>query len=1196
MKRHISILTFLLCAFAAVGWTGAANAATAGYPYYTNSGTTSSDASVVSSEDGVNYTAFPPAGRKVGNWGWADTKAEAMQYGNKDSWSDPAVTATSYSLAGIANANYAKVLFDYITFKVSFNANGGAGTMEAIADKNIDSSITLTANAFSKTGYHFDHWENDLGKTFENKASVSGSDFWDSATAEFHADLKAIWVANTYTVKFDANGGSGSMANESFTYDSAKALTANAFTKSGYAFAGWATNATAGAVVYADKASVKNLTAVNGGTVNLYARWTAKTYTVTFDGNGGTPSTSSKTVTYGSNYGQLATCSRTGYTLDGWYTAASGGTKVEATTTVTITANQTLYAHWTPVTYTITYNGLKTGATHSNPATYTIESDTITFSAPTAVVGFTFNGWSPASLAKGSTGNKTVTASYLTQIEYPTPPAYELAYNGGQQTIASGGNMSASGNQATNPGSYTAVFTPNSGYCWKDGTTANYSFNWKIVNAKIENASVRQSGTLTYTGKPQQATVYTSATIKGSSTPTWKYSTSQGGYTTTMPSFTDAGTHTVYFEVSAPYHESAHGSFEVVIDRAKTAAVDLSKTTFSYTGTEQGPDVTFTHCTEASGSVKKGTYVGTYTIKATPDANYAWSDGGTVTRDFTWQIVEGSFTATVSAGEGGSGGSTFTYWSSPESQTKTIYPLPTRTGYQITGWTASGFAGDAPTVGGTTVTIPARTAGDFTLTPTWAPISYMIVFDGNGGDGEMAPKDLAYDEEYEVPECAFEKTGCEFQSWQVLINDKVVTNYLAGTMVSNLASTAGATVVFRADWTGYYKIAFDANGGDGEMATNTVERDVGYQLPSNAFTRTGYDFIGWTNLSASVGAMSLIPDGATVTNLVAAGETCTLQARWNPHRYTITFDGNGGKGDGPSDIENCAYGEVIDLPQKSGDDYPYTPPKNYATFIGWSTNKSDTVGVYAVSNLTAEADGIVTVYAVWTYDVGEWSRVLDCDNLKFENIGNCPWGIEEGGAQPGSAEYLLHFDAKGEGTPGMLYAKLEASGTLSYYWKGEGDGDEQEFWVGLSIEEKQHYPPGANLDSHYISETQGWTKSEVKIEVPAGEVRYVWFAHRESISVGLDCVTWTPDGAHPEPTDADKVTISSVAASDGKFILSFDSKADFDYNLLTNANLLIGSWGVMATEKGTGETITFEPQIIEGLPQLFYKVETIQRK
>ena len=74
---------------------------------------------------------------------------------------------------------------------------------------------------------------------------------------------------------------------------------------------------------------------------------TPETYTVTFDANGGSVSTASKTVTKGSTYGTLPTPTRSGYTFDGWFTSASGGTQITSSTTVNLTANQTLYAHWT---------------------------------------------------------------------------------------------------------------------------------------------------------------------------------------------------------------------------------------------------------------------------------------------------------------------------------------------------------------------------------------------------------------------------------------------------------------------------------------------------------------------------------------------------------------------------------------------------------------------------------------------------------------------------------------------------------------------------------------------------------------------------------------------------------------------------------------------------------------------------------
>ena len=93
----------------------------------------------------------------------------------------------------------------------------------------------------------------------------------------------------------------------------------------------------------------------------------------------------------------------------------------------------------------------------------------------------------------------------------------------------------------------------------------------------------------------------------------------------------------------------------------------------------------------------------------------------------------------------------------------------------------------------------------------------------------------------------------------------------------------------------------------------------------------------------------------------------------------------------------------------------------------------------------------------------------------------------------------------------------------------------------------------------------------------------------------IDQMTWTPGG--PKPGEKDAVEIKSAAVSDGKFTLSFEFNEDFDYLLKTNADLLIDSWGVMEIEgKPTDNILTFEPQIIEGQPQLFYKVETIQKK
>lgn len=111
----------------------------------------------------------------------------------------------------------------------------------------------------------------------------------------------------------------------------------------------------------------------------------------TLEANGGICSTESVTVAYGGTYSSLPKPSRSGYTFDGWYTAASGGTKITETTSVTATTNHTLYAHWTANKYTITFN--------TNGGTCDIASKSVTYNStygelPKPIrTGHVFKGW-----------------------------------------------------------------------------------------------------------------------------------------------------------------------------------------------------------------------------------------------------------------------------------------------------------------------------------------------------------------------------------------------------------------------------------------------------------------------------------------------------------------------------------------------------------------------------------------------------------------------------------------------------------------------------------------------------------------------------------------------------------------------------------------------------------------------------------
>ena len=225
----------------------------------------------------------------------------------------------------------------YVT-TVTLNPQGGTGGTESVTATE-GSAMPSGKAAPGRTGYTFEgYYANADGSgTQYYNASMASAHNWDVAasTAEIHAK----WTPNTYTVHFHRNGASEATVYQDFTYDQAQNLTANTYTRTGYTFGGWAiskANADAGIVAYTDGQNVSNLTSENGATFHLFAKWTAKTYTVNLDldedhKGSTTGATTSQTVTY--NAVTTTVPSRPtgadGYGLDGYYTGQNGeGTKL----------------------------------------------------------------------------------------------------------------------------------------------------------------------------------------------------------------------------------------------------------------------------------------------------------------------------------------------------------------------------------------------------------------------------------------------------------------------------------------------------------------------------------------------------------------------------------------------------------------------------------------------------------------------------------------------------------------------------------------------------------------------------------------------------------------------------------------------------------------------------------------------------
>ena len=186
--------------------------------------------------------------------------------------------------------------------------------------------------------------------------------------------ITATAVPKTYTVSFHVNySGGTNPASRTVTYNSTYG-TLPAPTRRGYTFGGWYTTK---ALTTPVKSSTKVTTA---GGHTLYAKWTANTYTVTLDANGGTVTPATLSVVYDGKYGDgyndsLPSAKRDGYTFTGWYTAKIGGLKVEPFHLISKAYDHTIYACWTPNTYTVTLIGSGGKGTSLASYTYGVETE-----------------------------------------------------------------------------------------------------------------------------------------------------------------------------------------------------------------------------------------------------------------------------------------------------------------------------------------------------------------------------------------------------------------------------------------------------------------------------------------------------------------------------------------------------------------------------------------------------------------------------------------------------------------------------------------------------------------------------------------------------------------------------------------------------------------------------------------------------
>ena len=850
---------------------------------------------------------------------------------------DITINSNDYvTITGWDQANFTYTTYSPPTYTITFKGNSNTGgSMTNVSGIPCEGSTTLVANGYTRTGYTFNGWKDAGGKTYTDKATISN--------ITSNITLTAQWKANTYYVKFNANNGSGTMSNQTFTYGTAKNLTANTFTRTGYTFAGWNTKADGSGTSYADKASVNNLSTTNGATVNLYAQWTPITYYVQFNGNGSTGgSMSNQSFKYGTAQNLTANAfTRTGgYTFAGWNTKADGsGTSYADKASVnnlstTNGAIVNLYAKWTKV-HTITWkvNEQQYGEKQEVVDGQTIGTLPKEPSAPTSCSGKVFMGWTEsATVDSDGTG--------ITYISASTKPNSDKTYHAVFAT--------ASGSGAS--GDYELVTS----------APDDWSGTYLIVDGTSENCFNGSLTTLDAGGNYVSVTISNNKITSNSTTDSYSVSISKS---------TTSGQY--YIQTSSGYYigsNAASSSDGNELEASTSTKYDNSISISSNNVTIKGPDHILKFFYQSGQSWRFRFYKSTTTQNVRLPQLYR-KTGGISYSDYVTSCIP-QYTITLNLNGGTIDDNDWIYDNGTGYYTQTVsegtelnFPTATKTGYTNTGWKKNN-TGNAVTSITVSENATYTAAYDCALATVGISGTYALTV---GDVFELVA--TAYDSNGDVLTCppnttySWERYNSVNEKWEAITDDNSDGDNAKLTFNNCQIANCGT-----------YRC--HVSYGECEASSHTTAADGGFNV--HCFHLKG-DFEGDWNIEYAFNHTDE-PGIATLTLDLISGHT---------HNFKI-YDGISQYGNGgtiTASVTGWTYETTInsDTKLQTGADGSYVFTLNYTRLINNSTNILELDVTYPPSN---QSEGY-TVY----YDnlVHNWQNVYYRIGHNRDN-GDGTWG------------------------------------------------------------------------------------------------------------------------------------------------------------------------------------------------------------
>ncbi len=974
---------------------------------------------------------------------------------------------------------------------ITYDSTGGSAWAPSYntATGNTGFNQSKTIEPGTSSYYYWQVPKNTTGKDRVQMINFHTADYSINITGRIKQS--ADNVTSTQTVTFDANGGSCSTSSKTYTIGSTYGSLPTP-TRTGYTFAGWYTSSSGGTQVTAGS-TVSTATART-----LYAQWTAGTQTVTFDANGGSCSTSSKTYTIGSTYGSLPAPTWSGHTFDGWYT--SGGTKITASSTVGTSTSLTLYAHWTAtgkpnLEFYLRSDWPAPVFLSSKPSS--MEPETAFSTTDTLYVAFCYdnNGTADAgphrvavfvsdtnltevlavreheyqslqtdyhrrgtndsfdvSLAPGTyLMNVWLDYTYLLDELDEGDNLYSVEFTVAApvQTVtfdANGGSCSTSSKTYTIGSTYGSLPTPTrTGYAFAGWYTSSSGGTQVTAGSTVTTSTTRTLyAQWTLEGQPN-LTFYTP-----NGWPSSVFLSSKPERTTPQTVFSTTDTLYVAFCYAnfGTADADAHSVGWIVVTN-ETATETLSGNVHEWAlPTNYYRPWTNDYCTAPK---TPGSYLFYLELDYENAVEESDEEDNVYTLEF--EVVAPTQTVAFNANGGTCTTPTKTYIMGG---LYTTLPTATRTGYTFAGWWTSASGGTQITAGSTVSTDSART-----LYAHWTAGGQTVTFNANGGSCSTNAKTYTIGNTYGSLPTAI-RTGYTFAGWW--------TSASGGTQItaSSTVSTDSTRVLY-AHWTaGTQTVTFNANGGSCSTNAKTYTTGSTYgSLPTA--TRTGYTFAGWWT-SASGGPRM------TASSTVSTDSTRMLYAHWTAGTQTVTFDANGG---------SCSTSSKTYTIGSTYGSLP-TPTRTGYTFAGWYTSSSG--GTQVTAGSTVSTATARTLYAQWTagtQTVAFDANGGDCStSTKTYTVGNTY------GSLPTATRMGYLFDgwwtAAANGTQVTATTVVTTDETLRLYahWNPESAATSVRFAFGTDGGVQTLVLAGGNSTSQ--SNPMAWIENDLQVSLAGG--------------------------------------------------------------------------------------------------------------